>query len=41
MPGSTTSFKNGAQTTAISVDTPEQNEAMIDELVLPFYRRVG
>jgi peroxiredoxin len=29
--------KRGAEITAISVDTPEQNKAMIDKLVLPFH----
>ena len=27
----------GAEITAISVDTPEQNKAMIDKLLLPFH----
>lgn len=32
-----TDFQNrGAEITAISVDTPEQNRAMIDKLLLPF-----
>ena len=29
--------KRGAEITAISVDTPEQNRAMIDKLLLPFH----
>jgi peroxiredoxin len=29
--------KRGAEITAISVDTPEQNKAMIEKLVLPFH----
>jgi len=29
--------KRGAEITAISVDTPEQNAAMIDKLLLPFH----
>jgi peroxiredoxin len=29
--------KRGAEITAISVDTPDQNKAMIDKLLLPFH----
>jgi peroxiredoxin len=29
--------KRGAEITAISVDTPEQNRAIIDKLLLPFH----
>ncbi len=29
--------KRGAEITAISVDAPEQNKAMIEKLVLPFH----
>ena len=29
--------QRGAEITAICVDTPEQNEAMIDKLLLPFH----